>query len=43
MNNMLKGPVLTPTDFGVELALGGGDSEYHDYIDNEYNGDIFAD
>jgi len=31
------------TDFGVELALGGGDSEYHDYIDNEYNGDIFAD
>lgn len=29
------------TDFGVELAL--GDSEYHDYFDKEFTGDIFAD
>ena len=31
------------TDFGVDLALGGGDSEYHDYFDADYSGDIFAD
>jgi len=40
--NYAKRASSNAADFGVDLALGGG-SEYHDYNEEEYGANIFAD